>query len=318
MQQNIRSFFISIVPGIAVFLSAESFSFLNSILVGLIFGILIGNFIKLPETIQTYSQKAGNRFLEFSVLFLAFGINYSHLTKLGWESLLFVFLLVSVLLVVTFFITKRPLNWLIGFGTAICGSSAIAALAPTLDKEKGDTGIAMAVVNLYGMLGMIVLPFILLKLDLEPIKNALIIGGSLHSVGNVAGSGYMISDGVGELSVTIKMVRVSLLSFGLIFFNFLAQNRKNLPWTSYFKLPWYIWGFIGITVFVSFVPLSADLMKWINLIGKLLLTLAMTNIGIQIRFKDLIQSGKKGLTFGLGIWVFQLVFIAVYLLISGI
>lgn len=317
MQLKFKSFLLALLPGVIIFLFSMLFPIVNPILVGLVLGIILGNLFRFHTEFVAFSHQSGNRFLEFSVIFLAFGINYGHLTKLGLESLLFVFLLVLSVLMVTYLLSKKPLNWMIGFGTAICGSSAIAALAPTLEKEKGDMGIAMAVVNLYGMIGMFILPFLIVKLDLEPIKNAMIIGGSLHSVGNVAGSGFMVSDGVGELSVTIKMVRVSLLSFGLLFFNFLAQKGKNLPWRQYFKLPWYIWGFLMITVLVSFVAIPKELSAWIDLIGKLLLTLAMTNIGIQIRFKDLIQSGKKGLTFGMGIWVFQLVFIAVYLMFSG-
>ena len=314
MQQKINPFLFSVLPGIVVFILAEFVSFLNPILTGLLVGIFIGNIVKLPASIQTISQKTGNRFLEFSVLFLAFGINYSHLTKLGWESLLIIFLVVFIVLAVTFSLTKKPMNWLIGFGTAICGSSAIAALAPTLKKEKEDTGIAMAVVNLYGMLGMVILPLVLLKLELKPIHEALVIGGSLHSVGNVAGAGYMISDRVGELAVTVKLARVSLLSFGLIFFNFLTQNRKNLSWTSYFKLPWYIWGFILITVLVSFVSIPPSISEIIDISGKLFLTIALTNIGMQIRFRELIRSGREGLLFGLGIWIFQLLLISIFIL----
>lgn len=317
MYLKFRSVLFSLLPGILVFFLSEFFSFFNPILTGLLLGILIGNFVKLPNDLQTGSQKSGNHFLEFSVLFLAFGIHYSHLSKLGWESLLFVFLMILMVLTVSFFISKKPMNWLIGFGTAICGSSAIAALAPTLEKEKGDTGIAMAVVNLYGMLGMVVLPFILLKLDLKPINDALIIGGSLHSVGNVAGAGYMMSDQIGELSVTVKMARVTFLSFGLIFFNFLAQNRKNLPWTNYFKLPWYIWGFIAITILSSLISIPEKGMVVIDMLAKLLLTLAMTNIGLQIRFGDLVQSGKKGLVFGLGIWMFQFALLFLFLVWIG-
>lgn len=313
MLPKINPFLFSVLPGIAVFALSELLSFLNPILGGLLLGILISNFIRIPNGIQTVSQKAGSRFLEFSVLFLAFGINYSHLAHLGWQSLLFVFLLVLLVLIATFSVSKKPLDWLIGFGTAICGSSAIAALAPSLEKEKGDAGIAMAVVNLYGMLGMIVLPFVLIKLDLQLIQNAFILGGSLHSVGNVAGAGYMISNEAGELAVTVKLARVALLSFGLVFFNFVTKKSKDLHWVNYFRLPWYVWGFIMITLLVSVIEIPNDYLKLIELAGKLLLTIAMTNIGMQIRFRDLIQSGKKGLVFGLGIWIFQLIVIAVFL-----
>lgn len=317
MPLKFRSYLWAFLPGTIVFLLSENFSFFNPILGGLILGILMGNFIRLPQETQGIVHKSGNRFLEFSVIFLAFGINYLHITKLGWEGLAFVFSLIIFIILLTFFWSKTPMNWMIGFGTAICGTSAIAALTPILKGEKKDAGVAMAVVNLFGMIGMILFPLILVKMNLKPLYAAWLIGGSLHSVGNVAGSGYMVSDTVGELSVTIKMVRVSLLSFGLIFFNFLTQRQAHLSWKKYFKLPWYIWGFLVITVLVSLVSVPEYLAEIIDLTGKLFLTLALTNIGLQIRFKDLIQSGKKGLAFGLGIWICQLLFIALYIMILG-
>lgn len=316
MNPQLKPLLYSILPGVIIFLASLFISFLNAILLGIFIGIILGNLFLLSSETRAVSNATGNRFLELSVLFLAFGINYNHLANLGWKSLALVFLLVIIILSTTFFMSRKPLNWLIGFGTAICGSSAIAALAPSVVKDKGDTGIAMAVVNLYGMLGMVLLPLVLTKLDLEPISEALIIGGSLHSVGNVAGAGYIISNEVGEMAVTVKLARVALLSFGLVFFNFLTQNRKDLPWTDYIKMPWYVWGFLAITVLVSMVTIPETLLKWIEMLGKLLLTIAMTNIGMQIRFSKIIQSGKKGLILGLGIWLFQLAIIAAFLFLT--
>ena len=62
----------------------------------------------------------------------------------------------------------------------------------------------MAVVNLFGSVGMIVLPLVLVKFDLSTTQLGLLIGGTLHSVGNVVGAGYAINDGVGEAATTIS------------------------------------------------------------------------------------------------------------------
>jgi len=200
-------------------------------------------------------------------------------------------------------------GWLVGFGTAICGSSAIAALAPSVTKNKEDIGIAMAVVNLFGSIGMIVMPFILIKTGLSTTQMGLLLGGTLHSVGNVAGSGYTISNEVGEAAITIKLARVAMLSPALIFFNYLVNKNNVKNWTEHFRLPWYLWSFIAITLLSSFVHFPDDLIKLMDTAGKVILTVAMAAIGLKVSFKKLYQSGRKGILFGLIVFAVEILIV---------
>lgn len=304
----------ALLPGLAAFGLAIALPALNALLSGLIAGVLIGNVFRLPASFRSASGATGTRLLEYSVIFLAFGVQYEHLMGLGWKSLLMVTVIVLAVILASYRLSKRPVNWLIGFGTAICGSSAIAAVAPSVAKDKSDAGIAIAVVNLYGTLGMLALPLAFKYVDATPAVQAMFIGGSLHAVGNVAGAGYMMSNEVGELAVMIKLARVSMLSFGVILLNLLSNSHGSKSWWSYLKLPWYITGFILISVVVSFTDIPAGWLKNIDFAGKLILTIAMTNIGIQIRFRDLWQSGKSGLLFGLSVFAFQLMIIGLFVL----
>jgi uncharacterized integral membrane protein (TIGR00698 family) len=197
-------------------------------------------------------------------------------------------------------------GWLIGFGTAICGSSAIAALAPNISKEKEDIAVSMSVVNLYGSIGMILLPLILVQFPFTANQIGFILGGSLHSVGNVVGAGYSISNEVGEASMTIKLARVALLSPALLFFNFLVNRNSMNSWNDYIKLPWYLIVFFSISLVGSFIQFPDDLIKNSEFLGKLVLTIAMAAIGLKVKFSTLINSGKKGLLFGLVIFLLYL------------
>lgn len=290
------------------------FPFLNSILVGLLLGIAIGNFCKLSSKLSHGISVTGSKTLEFSILFLAFGINYSYMGKIGWQSFLLVAIVVFAVLIFSVFLSKKmkcpsTVGWMVGFGTAICGSSAIAALAPSLNKNREDVGVAMAVVNLFGTLGMLFLPLILTLFSFSTTEISVLLGGTLHSVGNVAGAAFAISPDVGDQALTIKLARVALLSPGLIFFSFLTQDNKGKNWKNYFQLPWYLWGFILITVFVSLIEIPQNFISFTAEIGKVLLTIAMTAIGLKVSFSSLIQSGKKGLFYGFLIFLFQIILI---------
>lgn len=314
--------FSSIIGVVAYFGSAYLPSALGSILLALIIGITLGNIFKLSSDLQSGIGFTSSKLLEISILFLAFGINLTHMSKLGVQSFTIVAITVTSMLLLTFFLSKRmncpgTTGWLTGFGTTICGSSAIAALAPSVTKNKEDIGIAMASVNLYGSIGMIILPIVLKYLGLDDTQSSLLIGGSLHSVGNVAGAGFGVSEEVGEMSITIKLARVAMLSPALIFFNYLV-NRDNVKnWTEHFKLPWYLWAFIGITIFTSAFSIPKDILGYIKIAGNITLTIAMAAIGLKISFAKLFSAGKQGLGFGIIIFAAEILLISALMLIIG-
>ena len=128
-------------------------------------------------------------------------------------------------------------------------------------------------------------------------------------MGNVAGSAYSLSNEIGETAITIKLARVALLSPSLILFSFLVNKKNNIKGIQSFKLPWYLWSFIGITILGSLVSFPKPLINNMEFIGKIVLTIAMAAIGLKISLNQLMQSGKKGVLFGLIIFILQLILI---------
>ncbi len=289
----------------------------NGILIALLLGMFLGNFFTLPTTLDAGIGYTSSKMLELSILFLAVGINYTDIAALGVQPFLGVAVVVFAVLFLSYFLSKRfncPGNTglLVGFGTAICGSSAIAALAPSLQKQnKEDVAIAMAVVNLLGTVGMLFLPWALLQIDWpssDVASSAIgyLVGGSLHSVGNVAGAGFAIGKSAGDVAITVKLARVALLTPGLIFMTYLTQRDAEGSWKRYFNLPWYLIGFIMVTFLVSVVDIPKSALKDIEYIGKVILTIAMAAIGMKVSFRKLLQAGSCGLRFGVVIFALQL------------
>lgn len=281
----------------------------NSVLMALVLGVVIGNVVKLPESSTLGIKFSSGRILEISIALMAFGINYGNLVKLGWQAVVLVAVTMTVVLITTKALAKKmncpgSTGWLIGFGTAICGSAAIAALAPKIVKDKSDIGISLAVVNLYGLLGMIFIPLITVEL-LSDVQNSILIGASLHAVGNVAGAGFALSDSIGEMAVTIKLGRVALLTPALLLFG-ASFNQKENGVKKRAKLPWYLVAFILISIVFSFVPLPETLLTFIKKSSNFLLAVAMAAIGLKVGLKSLLSSGKKGLAFGGILFIIEL------------
>ncbi len=316
LNKEFRGILLALAIGIpSFFLASYTPSWLNSILLALLIGILIGNIFKIPQNFQSGIGFTSGKLLELSILFLAFSINYTHIAASGISSFAVIGLMVLSMLLLTFYLSQKAncpgaTGWLVGFGTTICGSSAIAALSPSLKKNEDDVAISMAVVNLFGSIGMIALPFVFQYIQLNTNQMGLILGGTLHSVGNVAGAGYGMSKEIGDAAITIKLARVALLSPALIFFNYLVNKDEVNNWKDHFKLPWYLWSFIAITILSSFVQFPKSFLDTMEIGGKIMLTIAMAAIGLKVSFQKLFSSGKKGITFGLLLFTLQILIVA--------
>ena len=304
-----------LILGLLAYFSSPFIPGMNTVLLGLIFGLIIGNLTSLPESFKPGVNYSSSSVLELAIVLLAFDINLSQIGKMGWETLSIVIGTILLVLFTTKLlarVVKCPdsTGWLVGFGTAICGSSAIAAVAPSIAKNKESIGVSLAVVNLMGGIGMIALPFILPYFQLSNLDAGIIVGGTLHSVGNVTGAGYAMNEEVGSIALTVKMIRVALLAPAVIFFTFLINRKEISNFWDYFKLPIYLWAFIAVTILGSYIAIPKDILEVIKFIATITLTMAMTAIGMKISFKNLYASGRMAIGFGLIIFVVQILIVS--------
>lgn len=304
------------IPGLLLVMALAGAGFLldhwvpafNAVLWALLLGVFMGNIASVPDTSRQGIDLGSKEILNLSVVFLGFDVSARQIGELGWSTLgIIVVMILSILsltyLLARLFRCRTTTGWLVGFGTAICGSSAIAALSGSVTSHKEDVGIALAVVNLLGLLGMLLWPALLPLLDQPAQWSGMLIGGTLHAVGNVAGAGYALSDEVGQMAITIKLGRVALLAPGLIFFNWMVNRQSG--GLEAFRLPYYVWGFIAVVVLISFLPVQPVLLQAGKMLGKILLTVAMAAIGLKISLAKLFQTGRIALGFGIVIFLIQ-------------
>lgn len=311
---------LSFILGLLIYFIAPYVGGMNSVILGLLVGIFIGNIYAIPNKFSSGISYTSNKLLELSILFLAFSISLNEIAKIGWQNFLVVALTVLVVLVATVYFAKRFNNqdstaWLVGFGTAICGSSAIAAVAPAISKTKEAPGISLAVINLIGSVGMLILPALLIFLKVDHTDIGVLLGTTLHSIGNVAGAAYSINSGVGEVAITIKLARIALLSPAVILFTFYVQNEGKNSFIKHLKLPYYLWSFLIITLVTTIFDLPPAFLQSMDIIGKIILTIAMVAIGLKVSFKQLYLSGTKAFGFGLLIFLIQVLAAAVLITI---
>ncbi len=310
MKKELPASIIVVLLGSTAYFLAPVLPYLNGMMAGLLLGLLAGNLLPAGVTEGKAPNWMAGKGLEWAILLLSFSINYQHLLSLGWQSLLYLALVIAFVLWLSPKLAQKlgcpgQSGLLIAFGTAICGSSAIAALSPQIKASKSDTATSMAVVNLLGISFMLLFPLLLPPLLSNAHDQGFMIGASLHAVGNVAGAAYALSPEIGEYALGIKLARVALITPALFFVHWVTRDKSASSEKPRFKMPWYLWGFLAVTLINSVFSLPAEFTKAAVSCGDLMLTLAMVAIGLRIRIGALLSSGRRGLGFGLLIFGIQ-------------
>ncbi len=101
---------------------------------------------------------------------------------------------------------------LIGAGTAICGNSAIVAVAPLIDATDEDLMLSMSTINLLGLPLMFLFPLAGAMLGLGDQAYGVWAGTSIHAVPQVVAAAFAFSPGAGSIATLVKLVRVALLA----------------------------------------------------------------------------------------------------------
>jgi uncharacterized integral membrane protein (TIGR00698 family) len=157
--------------------------------------------------------------LRWAVALLGLRIALGEIIALGLGTALIVVLSMAVTIVAGFFIARAfgqtdYYGALAGAGTAVCGASATLATSAVLPAYKGkeaDVAFVVIAVNALSTVAMVLYPPLCTLLGFDATLTGVMLGATIHDVAQVAGSGYAVSEPVGNTAVIVKLFRVLLL-----------------------------------------------------------------------------------------------------------
>ncbi|WEV61198.1 putative sulfate exporter family transporter [Streptococcaceae bacterium ESL0729] len=282
---------------------------IGSASLALLIGILLGNTIFQDKMWERGTKFCESKFLEISVLLLGFSVNITSILTLGFKSFFYILILMTLTLVsVTMlgkkFAIKEKLSLLVAGGVAVCGSSAIASITPSIEAKDEDKGQAIILVNLLGTIMMFTLAFIASMIfPQSSIRQAALIGGSLQSVGQVVASAAFLGDNQVKLAMLYKILRIIMLPVVIICMKiYLKDKRTGTKASKKYKtrlLPWYVFAFILVCLINSLIKLPTETHYFAQTLSSWLEVSALAAIGLRLNFKKFLKNGRSFLTFGL-------------------
>jgi uncharacterized integral membrane protein (TIGR00698 family) len=234
----------------AVFLS--SFFPLGSVVTAIIAGILVGNFLKPGNIFDRGISFCEKHILSLAIVFMGVRLDFQILKDLGLKSILLVITAMVFTISVSLLLSKifrfnRKIPLLLGIGSAVCGSSAIAATKQIIGADEKSVGLSVAIVNFLGTLGIFFVPLIAkIVMNFSDINSGIMIGNTLQAVGQVVAAGFSISDKTGQIATIIKMTRIlMLLPLVLILFCIFSDKKASRDSNARKPgIPLFVTGFI--------------------------------------------------------------------------
>lgn len=249
------------------------------------------------------NKKVSKYLLQASVVGLGFGMNLHSALAAGKEGMLFTIVSVIGVMILGVSLGKllkvNPKNaYLISSGTAICGGSAIAAVAPIIDADDNDTSLALATIFILNAVALFVFPPIGEALDLTQQQFGTWAAIAIHDTSSVVGAGAAYGEEALQVATTIKLTR-ALWIFPLALASVLVFKSKGKK----VAIPWFILFFILAMVANTYLPLPEAMTQGIVFVAKKALSLTLFLIGCGLSLEAIKKVGAKPLVLGVLLWI---------------
>jgi uncharacterized integral membrane protein (TIGR00698 family) len=281
------------------------FSFIVIVLISPILSIVLGILFAL-----LYRDKANNISKKISSYPLQIGIVLLGLT-ISLDSLMPIvknyFIWVSFFVIFSFFICFLIGKWvgldnklilLLSSGSAICGATAMAVVAPLIKAKAETLMISLAIIFTLNTIAIILFPFFGTYLNMSDYEFGIFSALAIHDTGSVVGSALQFSDNSVESAASLKILRTLWLIPLIIFFNlkFNTINAKK-------SLPIFILFFFVAVIYSNLINLSYEVIEYLIILSKIFISYGIFSIGLQSGKLDLSDIKPKPFMVATSVWI---------------
>ena len=190
---------------------------------------------------------------------------------------------------------------LVTVGTAICGGSAIAAVATMIKPKEQETSIALAVVFVLNAIGLLAFPLIGHALGLSQEVFGRWAALAIHDTSSVVGAGMAygaIAVGVATATKLARALWIVPMTIGVAVMRRGTTGRyRDVRW------PYFIIGFVATAALATWVPGFAAYAPPVVGLGHRLMVAALFLIGLSLSRRALESVGARPFVLGSVLWV---------------
>ncbi len=263
---------------------------------GMLFSLLVGN--PWPKESAEWSKKL----LQLSVVGLGFGVSITDVWKAGREAVLYTPISIALtvaagLLLGRILNTPARTSALISFGTAICGGSAIAAMAPVINADDEEIAVSLATVFSLNAAALLIFPPLGHYFALTERQFGLWAALAIHDTSSVVGAASVFGASALTIGTTVKLARAIWIAPSALIASRFAHTRAKAP------IPLFIIGFIAAASIRSCAPTMLHSWQALAAIARQGLVVTLFLVGNGLTREVLRRVGIRPLAQGIILWV---------------
>lgn len=272
-----------------------------SLLLGMVLNPLLFSYKSVQDGINFVSKKI----LRLAIILMGATLSFSQVLEVGKYSLIVMTFTLLIAFGGGYLLGKLfGMNWklssLISAGTGICGASAVASIAPTIEAEPKDIAYAISATFIFDIIMVILFPIWGRQLGLSDLGYGLWTGTAVNDTSSVVAAGYAFSDAAGSFSIIVKLTRTLSIIPAVLIFSFINEKiklKKNKDYKSVGKVdikkifPWFIRMFLVVVGIKSIGLIPEGLSTNISSLSKFFMIMSLGAIGLKTNFKEVYKSG---------------------------
>jgi len=320
---------LSILPGLALVIAVAGAArythgqvppatgkLVGEVIFAVLMGLVIGNVFRIPKFFQPGIAFAFQTLLRAAIVLLGATFSFAAALSIGGRALLMVAVLMTLALITAhalgrFLGVPGKLATLIGVGTAVCGNTAISAVAPVIGAKDEETSFAIATNTLFGTLAVFAYPVLGHALGMTDAAFGTWAGTAVNDTSQVVATGFAYSEAAGKVATVVKLTRNTLMGgviilMGLLYAGGGQGTAGSLGQRLKQSVPPFVLGFLGMCLlntlgFVAWASqqLGRDLVVDAQTAAKFLILMALAGVGLGTRFDAMRRIGLRPFWVGL-------------------
>ena len=315
-----------ILPGLALCVAVTALAFVaakaevalfgEAWIEALVLAILIGTTLRTAWTPAARWQPgiafSAKILLEVAVVLLGASVSAATILSAGPSLLLGIAGVVTLALLAGFGIGRLlglPVRMavLVACGNAICGNSAIAAVAPVIDAHSDDVAASIAFTAVLGVAVVLGLPLLGIGLRLSGVQYGALAGLTVYAVPQVIAAAAPLGATAVQVGTLVKLVRVLMLGPVCLLLSLLAPRlggdavdadagalrQRRLRPPVHHLVPWFIQGFLAMIALRSFDLIPHAALPGMDHAATLLTVVSMAALGLGVDVRTVARAGGR-------------------------
>jgi len=241
--------------------------------------------------------------LQASVVGLGFGMDLQQVMQAGRSGFIYTAGSISIALLLGWGLgrllrVRQRISYLISAGTAICGGSSIAAIAPITNASQEEIAVSLGTVFVLNSIALLTFPVIGTVLHMTQTQFGLWSALAIHDISSVVGATAKYGAVALAIGTTVKLARalwIVPLSVGTALAN---KSKARIQW------PRFILFFCIAAVANTYVHIFHPAYPVLKHLGVIGLTVTLYLIGTGLSMKTLREVGVRPFLQGILLWLF--------------